>query len=272
MRSPRENEQLPKVRAYDLLYINHLSPGQRCEPFHVVDHHTGNSSSNRFVKRDLIIFDCDGVLVDSELLSCKALTVCLRRHGIDISLDAAIDIFLGRSTQAVTEYCARRGRRLPDDFFDDLRLAVRAAFTDTLQPTPGIAAVLRTLRTPFCVASSSDLDRIDHCLRLTGLAELIGRQIFSASMVANGKPAPDLFLHAAGAMRAAPDKTLVVEDSVSGVQAGKAAGMTVWGFVGGSHYASRDGRALLAAAGADRIFDRMSDFDHGAAELIDGPL
>jgi beta-phosphoglucomutase-like phosphatase (HAD superfamily) len=91
-------------------------------------------------------------------------------------------------------------------------------------------------------------------------------------MVANGKPAPDLFLHAAAAMGAVSENTLVIEDSVSGVQAGKAAGMTVWGFVGGSHYTGRDGRALLEVAGADHIFDRMAEFDYHAAERIDGPV
>jgi beta-phosphoglucomutase-like phosphatase (HAD superfamily) len=79
-------------------------------------------------------------------------------------------------------------------------------------------------------------------------------------MVKHGKPAPDLFLYAAAAMHADPDRTLVIEDSVSGVRAARAAGMKVWGFVGGSHYALRDGRAILQAAGADRVFERMSDF------------
>jgi beta-phosphoglucomutase-like phosphatase (HAD superfamily) len=89
-------------------------------------------------------------------------------------------------------------------------------------------------------------------------------------MVKHGKPAPDLFLHAAEAMLADPRRTLVIEDSVSGVKAAKAAGMTVWGFVGGSHYAARDGRAILQAAGADRVFARMSDFWPAGSEGSDG--
>jgi HAD superfamily hydrolase (TIGR01509 family) len=221
-------------------------------------------------RRDLIIFDCDGVLVDSELLSCNALITCLRRHAIDVDLQTAIHTFLGRSTRAVEDYCALHGHILPDDFFGELGIAVRAAFASTLQPIPGAAAVLRSLSVPFCVASSSDIERIEHSLRLTGLADMVGGRVFSAAMVRNGKPAPDLFVHAAAAMGAALEKTLVIEDSVSGVQAAKAAGMSVWGFVGGSHYASRDGRALLKAAGADRVFDRMADFDYHAAGFIDG--
>jgi HAD superfamily hydrolase (TIGR01509 family) len=228
------------------------------------------SAASSLAKRDLIIFDCDGVLVDSEVKSCSVLIDCLRRQGIDMDLDTAIDTFVGRSMQALVEYCALRGRHLPHDFFRELRSAVHAAFEGGLEPTPGVATVLRKLRTPYCVASSSELERIEHSLRITGLAEVVGDKIFSASMVANGKPAPDLFLHAAASMGAAPQNTLVVEDSVSGVQAAKAAGMTVWGFLGGSHYARRDGRALLAAAGADRVFASMGAFDYAAAERIDG--
>jgi HAD superfamily hydrolase (TIGR01509 family) len=237
----------------------------------VVANRKRNSPANHSTKRELVIFDCDGVLVDSELLSCNALIECLRRHAIEIDLDTAIDAFLGRTGQAVIEYCAFRGHRLPDDFFAELRAAVLAVFTGTLQQTPGAETVLRTLPIPYCVASSSDLERINQSLQLTGLDELVGgERIFSATMVPNGKPAPDLFLHAAARMGAAPERTLVIEDSVSGVRAGKAAGMTVWGFIGGSHYARRDGRAPLAAAGADRVFDRMAEFDHRAAGLIDG--
>jgi len=110
------------------------------------------------------------------------------------------------------------------------------------------------------VASSSDLDRVLLSLRRTGLENYFGGRIYTSQMVKHGKPAPDLFLYAADKMQAVPAKTLVIEDSASGVLAAKAAGMKVWGFVGGSHYESRDGRAILAAAGADRVFDRVADF------------
>ena len=107
-------------------------------------------------------------------------------------------------------------------------------------------------------------------LVLTGLAPYFGEQLFTSQMVKRGKPAPDLFLYAAEKMRADPARTLVVEDSVSGVSAGKAAGMTVWGFIGGSHYQSRDGRTLLHNAGADRVFERMADFWPNQPEQFDG--
>jgi HAD superfamily hydrolase (TIGR01509 family) len=218
---------------------------------------------------DLIIFDCDGVLIDSELLSCNALVDLLRKRGIDVDLDLVFDRFLGRSPQAIIDYCESLERPLADDFQAELSMAVRMAFADSLEPVPGAAKVLQRLRTPYCVASSSDLERMDYSLRLAGLSSLIDGRLFSAEMVRRGKPAPDLFIHAAAAMGAAPDRILVIEDSVFGVQAGKTAGMTVRGFVGGSHYANRDGRALLLAAGADEVFNRMADFQDHEAGLFD---
>jgi HAD superfamily hydrolase (TIGR01509 family) len=218
---------------------------------------------------DLIIFDCDGVLIDSELLSCNALIDLLRDHRIEADLDLAFDRFLGRNPQAIIDYCAWLNRPLPDDFPAKLSLAVRAAFATSLKPVPGAAQVLQGLRTRYCVASSSDLERMEYSLHLTGFSSLVHDRMFSAEMVARGKPAPDLFFHAAARMGATPPRTLVIEDSVSGVRAGKAAGMSVWGFVGGSHYAARDGRALLLAAGADRVFDGMEDFHRHEAGLFD---
>jgi HAD superfamily hydrolase (TIGR01509 family) len=209
---------------------------------------------------DLVIFDCDGVLIDSEVLSCTALIQCLRRHGIEIDLGRAFERFLGRSLQAVGEYCASLARPLPASFFAELRLAVRTEFERALRAVPDARSVLESLKVPYCVASSSDLERMEFALRLAGISALVDGRLFSAEMVRQGKPAPELFLHAAARMGAAPERTLVIEDSVSGVTAGKAAGMTVWGFVGGSHYHGRDGRALLMAAGADRVFARMAEF------------
>ncbi|MGH6679876.1 MAG: HAD family hydrolase, partial [Bradyrhizobium sp.] len=183
---------------------------------------------------ELIIFDCDGVLVDSELLSCQCLSEALGACGIDLGVEQALQLFLGRSTAAVSRYYRDRG--LPKSFPDELRSRVRDSFTRSLQPMPEVASLLSSLTTAFCVASSSDLDRVSLSLALTGLAPHFGGRLYTSQMVARGKPAPDLFLYAAAQMQAAPLRTLVVEDSVSGVTAAKAAGMTVWGFVGGSHY------------------------------------
>jgi HAD superfamily hydrolase (TIGR01509 family) len=126
---------------------------------------------------------------------------------------------------------------------------------------PSVAAAVKRLPVRYCLASSSERERVLFSLEVTGLADLFGDRLFTSQMVTRGKPAPDLFLLAATRMGAAPARTLVIEDSVSGVTAGKAAGMTVWGFVGGSHYAHRDGRRQLEEAGADRVFDRMADLE-----------
>jgi HAD superfamily hydrolase (TIGR01509 family) len=209
---------------------------------------------------DLIIFDCDGVLVDSEVLSCRCLSEVLATYGITLELADALELFLGRSTAAVLQHYAGQGRALPDSFPTELKSRVRRTFEASLQPMAGIASLLEALPTPHCVASSSDLDRVAFSLARTGLAVYFGDRLFTSQMVPRGKPAPDLFLYAAGKMQATPARTLVIEDSVSGVAAAKAAGMKVWGFSGGSHYESRDGRGILRAAGADRVFDRMADF------------
>ncbi len=209
---------------------------------------------------DLIIFDCDGVLVDSEVLSCRCLSEVLAGHGIDLGLDQALDLFLGRSVTAVREHYEALGRRIPEQFSAELKTGVRAAFSSGLCPIEGVKPVLEDLHIPCCVASSSDVDRVSFSLSLTGLASHFDGRLYTSQMVERGKPAPDLFLHAAERMRTDPRRTLVIEDSVSGVTAAKAAGMTVWGFVGGSHYRSRDGNTILAAAGADRVFARMADF------------
>jgi HAD superfamily hydrolase (TIGR01509 family) len=211
-------------------------------------------------KPELVIFDCDGVLVDSELLSCRCLSETLADIGVEVSIEQVLRLFLGRSTAAVTQYCADRGRPVPVTFLPQLKLRVRESFRRALKPIPGIGALLSDFKAPSCVASSSDLERVALSLTLTGLAEHFGNRLYTAQMVARGKPAPDLFLYAAAQMKTAPARTLVIEDSISGVTAAKAAGMTVWGFVGGSHYVSRDGRAMLVDAGADRVFDRMADF------------
>jgi HAD superfamily hydrolase (TIGR01509 family) len=208
----------------------------------------------------LIIFDCDGVLVDSELLSCRCLCEALAGCGIEVGLEETLDLFLGRSLDAVLEHYQGLGRSIPRQFPAELMVKVQETFRSALCPIDGIGSVLEGLKIPHCVASSSTLDRVSLSLSLTGLAGHFGDRLYTAQMVDRGKPAPDLFLYAARRMQADPSRTLVIEDSVSGVRAAKAAGMTVWGFVGGSHYRSRDGRASLGDAGADRVFARMADF------------
>ena len=209
---------------------------------------------------DLIIFDCDGVVVDSEILSCGCLLALLRQHGIAVELPEVYQRFLGRNFQAVADqYQLWRGETVPDDFRTEWEAAIRISFSASLHAMPRIVTLLAALKTPYCLASSSDLDRVTLSLALAKLTDFFQDRVFTSQMVKRGKPAPDLFLHAAAAMGADPRRALVIEDSLSGIAAGQAAGMTVWGFVGGSHYAGRDGRQVLEASGASRVFDKMSD-------------
>jgi len=209
---------------------------------------------------DLVIFDCDGVVADSELLSCRCLRDTLGRHGLTIALDCVFERFLGRSASEVaTYYLQALGRPLPADFAADLRAHLTAAFQAALQPMPHVGDVLSHLDRPYCLASSSDMERIRLTLAVTGLAPYFADRVFNVAMVDRGKPEPDLYLFIAAEMGARPRRTLVIEDTVVGVAAGKAAGMTVWGFIGGSHYAGRDIAPRLIAAGADRVFHSMSE-------------
>jgi HAD superfamily hydrolase (TIGR01509 family) len=215
---------------------------------------------------DLVIFDCDGVLVDSEVLSCQCLVELLRRYGVALDLETAFTHFLGRSSVAIVDHYLGLGRNLPADFGAVLQASIRDSFARSLTATPHVEKLLRSLDIAYCLASSSNLERINFSLAFTGLGGLFEGRVFSAEMVPEGKPAPDLFLYAAARMGARPERTLVIEDSVSGVQAAKAAGMRVWGFVGGSHYRFRNGPALLLAAGSDRVFESMLDFRRVSAE------
>jgi HAD superfamily hydrolase (TIGR01509 family) len=209
----------------------------------------------------LVIFDCDGVVVDSEVLSCESLVEVLRQYDVPISLDDVFDKFLGKSFSVVEAYYREAtGKSFPADLRTDYRDLLATTFRASLKPMPGIDAVLGALKLPYCLASSSDSERIATTLAAAGLAPYFGDRVYSAAMVAKGKPAPDLFLFAAAQMGREPRQTVVVEDTVAGVLAGKAAGMTVWGFAGGSHCIGRDVGRRLAEAGADRVFDSMADF------------
>jgi HAD superfamily hydrolase (TIGR01509 family) len=210
---------------------------------------------------DLVIFDCDGVLVDSETISASTLATSLTRIGFPVDLDYVNEHYLGRSFEVVkADHLRRTGRPLPEAFADAWYRDLFAAFRRNLKPIDGAADVLRRLAIPKCVASSSSPARLTLSLEVTGLTTLCGTRVFDASMVRRGKPAPDLFLHCAERMGAVPGRSLVVEDSVTGIVAAAAAGMTPWGFVGGSHYAGGRDTAPLRRAGAARIFASMTEF------------
>jgi len=208
---------------------------------------------------DLVIFDLDGVLVDSERLSCGCLQALLAESGIALTLDEIYARFLGRGFEVVAEqYRQTGGTSIPDGFRARFEAAVSAAFTAELQAMPGIHDLLTSLPMPYCLASSSGRVRIALSLKLAGLTDRFDGRVFAAEQVARGKPAPDLFLHAAQAMGAAPGRCLVIEDSDPGIAAGRAAGMTVWGFTGGSHLTTSDAAQRLRASGAAEVFAKMA--------------
>jgi HAD superfamily hydrolase (TIGR01509 family) len=209
------------------------------------------------VSFDLIIFDCDGVLVDSEVISCGIHAQMLTRHGYPISTEQVHDRFLGRSAhEARCEIERELGRALPDDLDIQLRAELYRSFAATLKAIPGIEQALAGIAQPVCVASSGSPERIRTSLTLVNLQQRFAPNIFSATQVKSGKPAPDLFLFAAAQMQVPPARCLVIEDSVPGVIAARAADMTVFGFHGGSH--CRPGTAAtLRGAGAAATFDEM---------------
>ncbi|MBB5052193.1 HAD superfamily hydrolase (TIGR01509 family) [Afipia massiliensis] len=206
---------------------------------------------------DLIIFDCDGVLVDSEALACVVHADVLTQHGYAISAEQVHDRFLGRSArEARLEVETELGRAFPDAYTAQLRATIDRVFGEQLQPVPYIADTLGRLSQRICVASSGTPTRIRSSLGTTGLLDRFAPHLFSAMQVERGKPAPDLFLFAAAQMNTPPARCVVVEDSVPGVTAARAAKMTVIGFTGGAH--CRPGDAdRLRAAGANIVIDDM---------------
>jgi HAD superfamily hydrolase (TIGR01509 family) len=206
----------------------------------------------------LVIFDCDGVLVDSEPISLRLLLDTLGEAGLALDPAEADALFLGRSLRSTREIVARDfGLTVSDAALELMRQRLYAAFRAELRPIPGIAVALDALPVPFCVASSSQPERIELSLTVTGLWPRFRGRAFSSTMVARGKPFPDLFLFAAKTLGYDPAACLVVEDSPAGIAAAKAADMRVVAFTGGSHAASEDHRRRVAALAPDAIIADM---------------
>lgn len=207
---------------------------------------------------DLVIFDCDGVLVDSEPISISVLCKVLAGSGLAIDEDFAYERFLGRSMAAIAEDIdAEFGLVITPGHLDSIRHSLYERFERELKPIAGVIESLDNIGRRFCVASSSQPERIRLSLRITGLLERFEPNIYSATMVANSKPAPDLFLLAARSMGVEPSRCVVVEDSPAGIAAARSAGMRVFAFTGGAH--ARAGRLAEKARtlGPDLIFDDM---------------
>ena len=183
---------------------------------------------------ELVIFDCDGVLVDSERIANRVEADFLRELGWPLTEAEIVERFMGRTAEYMDEAIeAQLGSRLPEDWKDQFSRRYREAFAAELVPVDGVAEALDQITTPTCVASSGSHDKLRFTLGHTGLYERFEGRIFSGYEVANGKPAPDLFLYAAARMGAEPARCAVVEDTQPGVQAARAAGMRVFGYAGG---------------------------------------
>jgi HAD superfamily hydrolase (TIGR01509 family) len=201
----------------------------------------------------LVIFDCDGVLVDSEPIANRVFAEMLRAHGLPMTVDDVIDTFVGRSRDTCIAMAGEmRGCPLPEGFARDWDEALHEAMRREVKPVPGVPELLRSLDVPFCVASNGEPSHMEVSLAVTGLMPLVEGRLFSAVEVPRPKPAPDLFLHAARAMGAAPAECAVVEDTPTGVRAGIEAGMRVFAYAGGRH----TDRAEVARLGAT-VFDDM---------------
>lgn len=204
-----------------------------------------------------VIFDCDGVLVDSEVLAQEVELAVLAELGLDYDPHDFAARFMGTSSEAFyamldADGQARLGRSILDEIRGPMHTRYMAAMETRLAEIPGALGAVRAVRLPKAVASSSTDLALGVKLRKTGLWEHFAPHIFSAQHVTHAKPAPDLFLLAAKSLRVAPEHCLVIEDSVNGVTAARAAGMRVWGFAGGGHMTPRLA-ARLTEAGAERI-------------------
>ena len=206
----------------------------------------------------LVIFDCDGVLVDSEPLANTCFARALQREGLDWNVEDTMRRLMGRSMKSCVEIVeGELGRALPADFVDRLQADTMQAFRDApLRTVPGVVEAIDAIEAAgiaTCVASSGGLDKMRVTLGLTGLWSRFEGRIFSSTQVPRGKPFPDLFLHAAIEMNEQPFDSVVVEDSLPGIQAARAAGMRALAYVGAPY---SDAEALRAAGG--RTFESMS--------------
>lgn len=215
----------------------------------------------------LVIFDCDGVLVDSEYLSATVLIDVFSTIGINIDLPFVYANFVGHSFATVAaKYARRHGANVPETFEQDYRNQLLQSFIGQLHAMPGIEEVLDSLDIPYCLASGSSPTRVNRSLELTGLLDRFQDRIYTTTMVSQGKPAPDIFLFCAKTLGVAPENCLVIEDSATGIAAAEAAGMAKWHFRGGSHF-NHGYENVPQPCLVDRQFDRMDVFFDTAPQL-----
>jgi HAD superfamily hydrolase (TIGR01509 family) len=219
-----------------------------------------------------LIFDCDGVLIDSEILVCRLVSEELTALGLQLLVKDVIARFAGRPEREMMAELERDyGGPIPDSFLARTRARTVQSYVTELKAVVGVAEVLARLRVPVCVASSAAPGKLRQGLEVTGLIDRFDGNVVSAAAVARGKPAPDVFLYAAGWMRAQITDCLVIEDSVAGVTAARAAGIRTFGFTGGSH-CPPDLAARLTAAGAETVMTDMRELERLMPAAFAEPL
>jgi HAD superfamily hydrolase (TIGR01509 family) len=210
-------------------------------------------------KTDLLVFDCDGVLIDSEIVVCRIAAEELTRLGYPITVDQVMQRFAGRPDHEMRAEIERDwGKPLPAEYAARVNARTEEAYSSELRIMPGLITALDNIDVPVCVGSSSFPAKLRLGLQVVGLYDRFAPNIISASILARGKPEPDVFIFAAGWMRVPPGNCLVIEDSVAGVAAARRAGMRVFGFDGGSHCGAEH-RERLLKAGAELVFTKMED-------------
>jgi HAD superfamily hydrolase (TIGR01509 family) len=210
---------------------------------------------------ELIIFDCDGVLIDSEVIANRVNVEVLAGLGVGFTLEDYMERFVGVSLRdEVVEIERLRNIKLPDDYESRLTTHKHKIFDQELKAIEGIAEFVTSIKLPKAVASGSSPERLEYTLKLTHLWGLFAPHIYSTTLVPKSKPAPDIFLYTADKFNIKPEKCLVIEDSTLGVRAGVAAGMTVIGFSGGSHIKDGHEQRLLEL-GATKVFSKMQDVE-----------
>jgi HAD superfamily hydrolase (TIGR01509 family) len=210
---------------------------------------------------ELVILDCDGVLVDSDRISLRIQAERISALGLNMSYEDCVRDFLGLGMPATLRILAERlGRPVPEGWDAELDAAVREGFHHELAPVPGIIDALQEIELPTCVASSGSHEKMRLTLGLTGLWDQFAGRIFSADEVQRGKPNPDLFLHAASCMSTPPERCIVVEDSPFGAAGAKAAGMTVFGFAGAT--------PATSLGAADVVFNSMAELPGLVANTV----
>jgi len=210
-------------------------------------------------RRNLVIFDCDGVLVDSEFLCNRCEFEALKGVGCTFGRAEYGELAAGRKSHQIDALLRERfGLELPASFWEETARRLEHLLSTELEAVAGVAAAVQALGLDSCVASSSSTARLRLELGVTGLLPLFDGRVYSAEAVPHPKPAPDVYLYAARAMGRTPDQCLVVEDSLVGVQAALAAGMRVLAFAGGRHITPAT-RERLEASGAHGSFDRMAE-------------